>query len=665
MAELHSNQVAWSAPEPIQVSLAQKQDYIGREVQQLGNLMDRFAEIKADIDDTAANEDMNLAAKEALAELQKYKPDDNNYGPAKTRMMSTLESKLNSMPEDVRNRFVRSNPEFMARQELTADEVIFEKQQQFTQKKIVLTAPMIASRVSTGEISYEQGKEEVRKMVANTPSEFADEVLFNFDKSITVARLDEMIMAGMFDDAETLVSDVNSTPTLEPQERIAYKGTIAKSRQAVLEQKEKARKAILDSSGDMEKDLLLTALNNLDKGDDSIVKFMKSLDNKKETITTTTGVKVSVADISPLVRRNVLSKLEGYLDDNEAFRQNSVKTEMRANTALTNYKKSILDETTDSQIEYNNLVALRESSDWYYLSKDTKKEVVEHIERADNRLLDTILTTTDEANYYWLEPPVAAVTSSIIGGAATGAAITKNVYGAITGAAIGALAEASGMAEHTAPTGLATLNDSFYNRSLTTGVKLSPLKKPTNRAETLLEDPQRAYRTATTRARDEVFLGDKQIRYGTASEFILNLGTKLIAINSQGQNGREQLGIPYTTDKNVVSAINAFLGDLQATKRYDVILQEIKDPATADKFTRQMFNSFIKYLAKDESRSFTEEQKVAQENIYQELISATKGHGGAIFSNTPTELAIADEDELYRKDISYEQYIKGIKEEFD
>ena len=194
MAELHKNQVAWAAPEPAQVKLAKKQDYLSDEISSLGNAMERFAEIKADIDDTAASADMDQVAREAAVELSRYEPDDNNYEPAKKIFYDKINGALDSLSADVRKRFMRDNPQFLARQELNLNEIIFEKQQKFTQNKITLTIPKISSKVLAGELSYEQGRTLVENMVKDTNNVFADNALYDFDHDVTKTSLTNMLI---------------------------------------------------------------------------------------------------------------------------------------------------------------------------------------------------------------------------------------------------------------------------------------------------------------------------------------------------------------------------------------------------------------------------------------------------------------------------------------
>lgn len=664
MAELHKNQVAWSAPDPTHVQLEKRQDYIADEAKQLASAMDRFAEIKADIEDKTAAVNLDQTAREAYAELSKEEPSDNNFDRALEKYNSKINTALNSLSPDVRKRFLRDNPDFLARQELNANEIIFEKQQKFTQVKIKTASPKVESRVVSGEISYEQGKKIMQDLVKDTNNAFAEEVLFDFDRSITKAKLENMLMDGRYSDVISYVSKVEKQnekgesgivlDTLTPAERIDFIKTANQLAKAEVEEREKLLKSVSGTGADAEDILLETGYATLDLSGRETAEFLNALDNPSATIKTKDKKELYMGNIPASIRVSVRSKVKNAAADRDNWRKNASVATKQVNEIVDAYKQSIVDDTKDSQEQYTQLVNLRDSHKYEYLPKETQDILDEIVDGQDLRLYNHLNTNKTTNLYSGLfsfkdlinDPLQGAATGAILmgsHGAVLGGPLGIGV-GAVAGGAVGLLDAVIPTEKHLGLTGLKALEQTMYPQTPT---DMSPVNRAGNRATENLQDIQRVYRQATTYARDNFYVGDREVKYGTSAEFILNMGTKLIALNSFGKNGRSYLGAKNVSDTDVTRTINYMHGILQNSGEYGLILQEIKNDNDAEKYTRSLFDNFMTIMTKGAGVDDTESAKLAREEFYKELVQATKGHGGKILSFTKTEMSVDDEEKLY------------------
>lgn len=665
MAELHKNQVAWAAPDPTHVQLAKRQDYIAEEASQLADAINRFAGIKADIEDKTAAVNLDQTAREAAAELSKEEPSDNNFDRALEKYNSKINGALNSLSPNVRKRFLRDNPDFLARQELNANEIIFEKQQKFAQAEIKTAWPKIASRVVSEEISYEHGKKLMQDLVKDTNNAFATEALFDFDRSITKAKLENMLMAGRYSDVISYVSTVEKEnekgesgivlDTLTPAERIDFIKSANQLAKAEVAEREKLLKSAASGSSEgAEATLLEYGYYTLDLDGNETAQFLNSLDNPNATIKTKSGVEVYMGNVPASIRVSVRSKVKNAAADRDNWRENASVATKQVNEIVGAYKQSIVDDTKDSQEQYTQLVDLRNSHQYEYLPKETKDILDEIVDGQDLRLYNHLNTNKTTNLYSGLfsfkdlinDPLQGAATGAVLAGthgAVLGGPLGIGV-GAVAGGAVGLLDAVIPTEKHLGLTGLKALEQTMYPQTQT---DMSPVNRAGNRATENLQDIQRVYRQATTYARDNFYVGDREVKYGTSAEFILNMGTKLIALNSFGKNGRSYLGAKNVSDTDVTRTINYMHGILQNSGEYGLILQEIKNDKDAEKYTRSLFDNFMTIMTKGAGVDDTESAKLAREEFYKELVQATKGHGGKILSFTKTEMSVDDEEKLY------------------
>lgn len=261
MAELHKNQVAWSAPDPAHFKLEKRQDFIAPAVAQLSELSNKVAKMVAAEEDNTIESAMKQAQDEALDWLnnqQERNPAD--YEKHIFEVSSRLRNKLNTFSKDVVSRFNRNNPEYFDAVTLSANKVILEKQTKQLVNTVKSDTPTIASEAAamaakasspqgTAE-AYNYGLNKIQEMVAFLPIEEQDARIYDYKSQfggfMLQNALGETDPQKLVDRVAEVVDNIDLTPNLTPQQREYYKQLAGQKAVSIIEARQKA----LDNIGD-------------------------------------------------------------------------------------------------------------------------------------------------------------------------------------------------------------------------------------------------------------------------------------------------------------------------------------------------------------------------------------------------------------------------------
>ena len=280
MAELHENQIAFQAGDTAKANIAAPKDYLSEPMARVADIMDRYADTLMKAEDVELAQNMANASDAGLVELERYEPSDNNYEPAKQKYMSTLQATLMNSPEAARRRFMAANPHYMDSRQLAADNIVFKKQTELLQTKVNNLIPQMASNVVEGRSTYEQEKLALETLLADTDNVFAERKMFEFNDYITKGNIQNMILAGRYNDALSIISDPAQSPTLTPTERSQLKGNIQRLEVAAAEERERLRKELEKKSAGKDDDMIDTivadTLQYLDRDDDTFAQVLSA-----------------------------------------------------------------------------------------------------------------------------------------------------------------------------------------------------------------------------------------------------------------------------------------------------------------------------------------------------------------------------------------------------
>lgn len=645
MPELHANQIRWEAPEPQKVAF-DKPNYmpLADAFNTLGRAAKEFSDYQNKIDDINAKALMDQAADEALVELEKQNPSDNDYSRSLNEFNNKLNATFGSFDGATQTRFGRSYPEYMAEQRLKAEALVFDKQQKFAIEKAKNTLPLLASNVVEGIEPYEKTRKDVENMVANMDNVTAEEMLYTFDSMVQNGKINNLIYAGRYQDAVTLLENPVESDTFTPDTRTQKKLLIQRLAEEEVKARENAKKQTLKDINDaMEEGLVLTLLHALDRPDNSYGRIVQLFDdpNSKIPISNEEGkvvANVTAKDIPVIVRREALRKARQYETDSMSYRTNELRAEELAENFEKQYKLSR--GKRDTGETFNNVYAFTRSPDFIFLSKDTQKKMQDIVYGQVNRSIEQVKPYNNFRK-------------------------DRQLYGlALTG-----------MQSYDSP--LQIVSDYIFNpnkkpeeptstqKIIGSLVAASPAKSLTpmkydprwmNNDE-FYANEQRGYRQATSVLRDEEEkVSGKPVGYGTALEYLMN---QYVEVIGETPEGRRNLGLEGVTDEQVSLAYNLLKGTIEAKGMRDTLVEG----GNNNNLKKELFDSFYDILNGGNTPKLSPDQSIYKQRFYDSLARATVGTGGKPFSFTPTEQTMVSEELSYPRPLTndYNNEIKAFK----
>lgn len=226
MAELHKNQVAWAAPEPVHVQIAKKQDYVASALNQVADAADKTADFVARVEDVKIESEMKAAQEQALNELnnsKRLRPED--YVKDKAAAIDKVSEKLSTYSPSIRKRFMRENPQYMQMFELAAEKVALDKRVNQTYSELKQSLPLIASE-AIRDGTFDKKLNELREAGVILPAEKADELEFDFRQLYGEGMIENARLNNEWFKAEEIIDDIEKTPGYSPYQRAYLKGRL-------------------------------------------------------------------------------------------------------------------------------------------------------------------------------------------------------------------------------------------------------------------------------------------------------------------------------------------------------------------------------------------------------------------------------------------------------
>ena len=632
MPELHSNQIAWQAPElpkadfesPNYMPLADAFDTLGRAA-------DEFAKYQQRINDIDAKNSLNQLADEGLVELERYEPSDNNYKPALDKFNKSLQEKFASFDMATQNRFAKDYPTYMDEQKLKAETLVFEKQQKFAIRKTSEMIPLLASNVTEGKQSYEDARKELEYMTANMNNAVAEEMLFTFDNQVQIGNLNNLIYEGQYQDAIDLLESPKDSDTFTPEFRSDTKARIQKIMNDEVKARDALKKQLTKDIEDQTKDgLVNTLLYALDRKDNSYARVLKLLDDPKSKVPLSDGQGnvvgyITAKDIPVAIRREAMKKAGEYEGDSMSWRINSNKAHILADNFEKQYmgaqKKRLSGEI------FNNIYAFTQTEDFYYLNKEDRDKMLDIVYGQVNRHNEQVIPyegfRSDDAGY------------------------NTTLY--------------FGTKEWEGPSSAKAVRDMIF-RDITADVMIDPMK--TGNITNLRKDPeQRWFRTLTSKLRDtyEKETGTT-VKYGSEYEYLMNQYASLLSASPEE---RASVGLAGATDEQIGLTYSLKLGEMERDGTGNRIIGQNMTTDEATQVRKNIFDSFYTLLNNGNNPELTDEQKKIKQRWYDKLATATFGTGARAFGFTSTEMGVSNESLVYPQPLTnsfykqIEKYNKG------
>lgn len=214
MAELHSNQIAFSAPSTAKASLAREQDYLSQPLAQLGGEMVKTAETVAAYEDNRLRTELEKVALEAQNELSNARELDANYDEIANEAVANWNKVFNSASPATRTRFLNSNPYAFEKYEMGVRANALEKRNNQIYNRSKLDIAQWSSQIVNAPADQQGAMLENKRIAIQNlglPIEQTDDLLFDLQSNVDTYQFSWAVSNRQFDMARDLLR--NGLPT--------------------------------------------------------------------------------------------------------------------------------------------------------------------------------------------------------------------------------------------------------------------------------------------------------------------------------------------------------------------------------------------------------------------------------------------------------------------
>lgn len=650
MAELHPNQIPFQAGRTAKARLVAPEDYLSRPLANIADVAERTAGTIAAIDDTELTEKLNATAAMGLDDISRYEPSDNNYGPAKQKMMANLNSVFSSAPASAQIRFRNQNPMYFENKSLEADKVIFAKRIKYAETKINTLIPQLASNVTTGVTTYKEALNELQNLLKDVSNPFAEAKLFEFNKEITVGNINNLINAGRYQDALDIINNPAQSPELSPSDRTNLNNSVQQTQNAVIKEqealREKLRKQLKDEGTDVEAELVRQGLRLQERDDDSYATFMSALTDgtdieykdKKGNVV----FKVNARGLDEIVRRDAAKKLDTYEKDSLAYR----RTANSANTRAEN-----LELLLKSQVQGGNrgVSSTITDIDDFVMSKDSR-----YLSDANYKKLN------DYIDAYHLKKTTAVMPSKEFG---TETLLYRGTFfdpDKLLPSITGKLFQSEAMS----PAGsvaLQTLEQMSEGGTLEiNGEKISipksDIKNAKNTVQKYMKEPATSYNTLMYNFYTNVLSKEQVPNSGSVGDFAYKLWGHTLLLRDTTPALLSSAGIPYNvTEKTLSSANDALISEIEDEGIFDKVLGGKTNQAEANLLREQLAERYYEKIGALPMKELNDSQRQARRSLIKSVAQGNMDGGTATIvdtfsgSGTTDPISPVDKPTIYNK----------------
>ena len=247
MAELHSNQVSWSAPEPAQVSLERRADYVSPAFEQLlDTVNNQVLPTIAQYQDEAAADAIRAETQAIESDIEKEQSVSADYEGIVDRAVQRIGNRLNALDPATRERFMRANPEVFNRARVYFGNIAYEKMGRELTAFVGNKLPLWTSEaIMSGDPNKRQ---EVYKRIEQQLKPFGqdvvDNMVFKANEIMDSANASNLLMANDFDGLEKFLANPKESVGINAAERsVWYSRMAAKKAQIAEEERTSAASA--------------------------------------------------------------------------------------------------------------------------------------------------------------------------------------------------------------------------------------------------------------------------------------------------------------------------------------------------------------------------------------------------------------------------------------
>ena len=247
MAELHSNQVSWSAPEPAQVSLERRADYVSPAFEQLlDTVNNQVLPTIAQYQDEAAADAIRAETQAIESDIEKEQSVSADYEGIVDRAVQRIGNRLNALDPATRERFMRANPEALNKARVYFGNIAYKKMGRELTAFVGNKLPLWTSEaIMSGDPNKRQ---EVYKRIEQQLKPFGqdvvDNMVFKANEIMDSANASNLLMANDFDGLEKFLANPKESVGINAAERsVWYSRMAAKKAQIAEEERTSAASA--------------------------------------------------------------------------------------------------------------------------------------------------------------------------------------------------------------------------------------------------------------------------------------------------------------------------------------------------------------------------------------------------------------------------------------
>lgn len=439
MAELHKNQVAWSAARPAGVKLEKKKDYYSDILDNLGDMTNRLAEGVAAYQDNKLKEALEVAELEARSMLDNAQSATADYDKVMVMAQNKMSEQLSQFDKATVNRFMQNNPQYFEKVNIALSQKALQKKGEQLINATEQSLPLWTSKaILSGDPKERQAViEKIQNQVGPYSIKAADELIFKANSMMDNANVANLLLKNDFEGVRNLLKNAEITHTIDASERATWISRLEAREKEYYKLQEETKKALKDPR----QLAIVDAYNALkqngmfseaDKLRNDVYKGVPISAGWEEVITEdgrsmTVPKFIDISDLTPTERAELTKKIDQYADLNPDQTYENDVYQQRVTYVLGEYEKFKKAGSSQQTEAIANLMDLMANKTQYNtIESKTRKEIAKavsmNISARAEAAQPSILTPVSDVFYegtwftdYRDQSPQSIIRSAVLG----------------------------------------------------------------------------------------------------------------------------------------------------------------------------------------------------------------------------------------------------------
>ena len=437
MAELHKNQVAWSAARPTGVKLEKKRDYYSDILDNLSDMSNRLAEGVSVYQDNKLKESLETAELEARAMLDNAQSATADYDKVMALAQNNISNQLSKFDKATVNRFMQKNPSYFEKVNISLSQKALQKKGEQLINATEQSLPLWTSRaILSGDPKERQAViEKIQNQVGPYSIKAADELIFKANTMMDNANIANSLLQNDFKAVRSLLKNAEITHTIDASERATWISRLEAREKEYYKLQEETKKtlkdprqlAIVDAYNALKQNGMFS---EADKLRNDVYKGVP-ISAGWEEVTTEDGKGmmvpkfIDISDLTPTERAELTKKIDQYADLNpDQTYENDVYQQRVTYVLGEKFKKAGSSQQTEAIANLMDLMANK--NQYNTIESKTRKEIAKavgmNISARAEAAQPSILTPISDVFYdgalitdYRDQSPQSVIRSAVLG----------------------------------------------------------------------------------------------------------------------------------------------------------------------------------------------------------------------------------------------------------